>query len=185
MRGLVTGATGFLGSWVVRALLQAGDRPRALVRSLPHALAGLPVDLVVGDVLDRASVKRALAGMDAVIHVAGLVSLRRRDRELLQRVNVEGTRLVIGLAAERGVRAIHTSTIATIGFTEEPRLADEESRLSPEAAALYPYAASKLAAEEVALSIARGGAQVVVLNPGLLLGPGDLRLSSTRFVHHY
>jgi dihydroflavonol-4-reductase len=183
---LVTGASGFLGSWVTRAFLRAGHAVRALARrtSRLEALAGLPVELREGDVLDRRSVERAVKGVDAVVHVVGLVALRRRDADLL-RVNVEGTRHVLEAAAARGVRALHTSTIGAVGLTDEPVVLDESARLTTARATQYPYAASKLAAERIAFGLAREGADVVVLNPGLLLGPGDVRLSSTRFVHHY
>jgi dihydroflavonol-4-reductase len=187
MRVLVTGATGFLGSWVARALLEAGDQPLALVRksSRLDALQGLSVKIIEGDVLDRGSVERAVKRVEAVIHVAGLVSLRRRDQESLVRVNVDGTRNVLEAAAAAGLRALHTSTIATIGFHDRPVVLDERAQLSREQASQYPYAASKLAAEEIALHLARSGGDVLVFNPGLLLGPGDVHLSSTRFVHHY
>ena len=187
MKVLVTGATGFLGSWVVRALLRAGDRARVLVRrtSQLDTLAGLAVETVEGDVLDRPSIGRAARGMDAVVHAAGLVSLRRRDRALQRRVNVEGTANVLGVAAARGLRAIHTSSIGAVGFSDQAILRDESSRLSAEMGAQYAYAATKLASEEIAFALAAKGADVVVLNPGLLLGPGDRHLSSTRFVHHY
>lgn len=170
---------------MVRALLQAGDRPRALVRksSGREGLAGLPIEIVEGDVRDRRSIERALKGVDAVAHVAGLVSLRRRDHEELTRVNVEGTRSVIEAAAARGLRVLHTSSIATVGFSQRPELLDERSRLTPRRAPSHSYFASKVASEDLALSLARDGANVVVLNPGLLLGPGDFHLSSTRFVH--
>ena len=187
MRVLVTGASGFLGSWVVRALLQAGDRPLALVRksSRREGLAGLPIEIAEGDVCDRSSLERAMKQVDAVAHVAGLVSLRRRDHDELTRVNVEGTRNVLEVAAARGLRVLHTSSIATVGFSDTPALLDEWSRPRAGEVIHSSYFASKVAAEDVALSIARDGADVVVLNPGLLLGPGDLHLSSTRFVHGF
>jgi dihydroflavonol-4-reductase len=187
MRVLVTGASGFLGSWVVRALLDAGDSPRVVVRPTSNLemIAGLPIEKREGDVLDRRSIERAARGVDAVIHVAGLVSLRRRDRSDLMRVNIEGTRNVLAVAAERGVRAVHTSSIAAIGFTDSPALRDEKCWLSPEMGAQYPYSASKLGSELVALELNQLGADIVIVNPGLLLGPGDLHLSSTRFVHHF
>jgi dihydroflavonol-4-reductase len=187
LKVLVTGASGFLGSSVVRALLRAGDQPRALVRRTSNraALEGLPIKLAEGDVLDRRSIVRALKGVDAVIHVAGSVSLRQRDRALLEKVNVQGTRNVLEAAAERDLRVIHTSTIATLGFSDRPRLLDESCRISGALAALYPYAGTKLESEDDALRMAAAGADIVVLSPGLLLGAGDLAISSTRFIYHY
>src|SRR5262245_46142832 len=123
MKVLLTGATGFLGSEIARQLVAAGHDLRILVRktSKLDGVAGLPLEKVEGDILDRASVLRALDGVDALIHTAANVSPRRRDRDSIFRVNVEGTRTVLGAALEKGVkRVVYTSSIATIGMTERP-----------------------------------------------------------------
>jgi dihydroflavonol-4-reductase len=197
---LVTGAGGFLGGWVARALLAAGHPLRLLVRggdrdrarpALFGSGAGLPpgsagkVEVVAGDILDPTSVARAAAGAAAVVHIAGLVSLRPRDTAELYRINVEGTRNVLGSACAQGVRALHTSSIATVGTSETPVVRDERDRLDLCDAAGYAYAASKHQGEAVALELARAGGDVVVLNPGLMLGPGDVRFTSTRIVRDH
>jgi dihydroflavonol-4-reductase len=102
----------------------------------------------------------------------------------MQRANVEGTRTVLEAGASRGLRILHTSTIATIGPTPDPHPLDESA--PPVALSFdYPYAASKRQSENLALDYARRGVDVVVLNPGIILGPGDVNYSSTQFVLRY
>jgi dihydroflavonol-4-reductase len=187
MKVLVTGATGFLGSWITRALLARGHRVRVLVRAhgappRPDGLAGLEVEKVEGDVLDRAALSAATRGVGGVVHAAGLISTRPRDRRRLYEVNVGGTRNVLEVAGERGVRVVHTSSVATVGFTADPQSRDESFRAEAADLLDYAYADSKRMAEELALELADGGVQVVTLLPGLLLGPGDSESGSTRVV---
>lgn len=187
MKVLLTGATGFLGSEIARELVRQGHAVRALVRATSRrdALAGLPIEAFVGDVRDAASVERAVEGVHAVIHAAGATSARPRDRRTVMAVNVVGTRTVLGAVARRpGLRAVHTSTIATIGATHQPRVLDEHATFNM-AGTGYAYADSKKAAEEVALAHARDGMNVVILNPGTLFGPGDVYITSTRYVLEY
>lgn len=187
MKILVTGATGFLGSWVARSLVEVGYSLRTLVRSTSplDGLAGLPVELVQGDILDRRTLARAMDGIGAVVHCAGLVALRPRDREALYRVNVQGSRNVLEAAWARGLRVVFTSSIATIGASHAPDLRNERASWSGESASNAAYVESKRESEELALSLAARGLEVVVLNPGTALGPGDLRFTSTQFVLHY
>lgn len=186
MRVLVTGATGFLGAWVTRALVQAGHAVRILVRATSprEPLEAVSVEEAAGDVLDPRSVARAMEGVEAVVHCAGLVALRPRDREALFRVNVEGSRHVLEAARARGLRVLFTSTIGTQGSTLEPVARDERARVAPRAGD-SAYVESKWLGEEVALAMAARGADIVVLNPGLVLGPGDVSLRGTRFVSYY
>lgn len=183
---LVTGATGFLGRHLVRSLLDAGDAVVALVRRpTPDLPAG--VTQVEGDVLDRGSVDRALAGVAGVFHCAGKVSRRPEDAEELHRLHVEGTKNVLDACIAAGVRrAVVASTSGTIAVGDDPdRVYTEEDEAPIGLLNRWPYYRSKLFAERAALErhgrLLPGGAtfEVVIVNPTLLLGPGDVNGSST------
>lgn len=183
---LVTGATGFLGSWITRAAVQAGHSVRVLVRqtSKRDGLAGVAVETATGNVLDRASLDLALGGVDAVIHAAGSVGQRPRDEKTLYAVNVGGARNVFEAAKARGVRVVHTSSISAIGFAAEPVVMNEEAPYRTQAPPLH-YGESKRQGELLALGMAKDGLDVVVLNPGTMFGPGDVYFTSTRMVIEY
>ncbi|RNM15054.1 NAD-dependent epimerase/dehydratase family protein [Nocardioides pocheonensis] len=174
MRVLVTGGTGFVGGHVVAALVAAGHDVRMLVRrpeQVPTTLGPLGVevgDVVSGDVLDRASVERALDGCDAVVHAAAVFSLDpRRTGEVLT-TNERATELVLGGAVERGLDpVVHvSSTVALVrhgGTTPDLPLGDLD----------LPYARSKIASERVARRLQDAGAPVTCVYPGGVLGPHD------------
>ena len=124
---LVTGATGFIGSHVVRALLDRGDEVRVLVRQSSRSdnLDGLDLDVARGDILEPRSVSRALRGVDRVFHVAGLTSLRASSERLFL-INVEGTRNVLEASLKAGVeRVVYTSSVAAVGPAPKGGTADE------------------------------------------------------------
>ena len=182
MTTLVTGATGFLGRHLVGLLVAEGAEVRALVR--PATPAALPegVEVVRGDVTDASALHRAAEGCERVYHLAGVVSHRSRDLELLRRVNVEATTALLG-ALEPGARLVHVSSVATLGPVDGPeQRADERSH---NGVAGLPYAETKRAGELAALEAAADGADVVVANPGFLLGPGDDNRVSTWPVSAY
>lgn len=186
MKVLLTGATGFVGSEIARELVRNGHEVRVLVRktSKLDGLKGVPHERFEGDILDRASLDRALDGMEALIHTAANVSARRRDAALIDRVNVEGTRTVLDAAAAKpGLRVVYTSSIAAVGATEKPTLQNEESPWRSGDG--YQYIDAKRRAEEFVLEHAKRGMNVVILNPGMVLGPGDVYLGSTRLVLEY
>jgi dihydroflavonol-4-reductase len=187
MRTLVTGATGFLGSWITRALSAAGHRPTVLVRDASRldALSDLALDVVRGDLLEAESVRSAMSGVEAVIHVAGLVSLRTRDASELHRVNLLGTRNVLEAAAALGRRVLHTSSIGTLGLTQQPIAVNESQSPSGRIHLAYPYVESKRQSERLALEFARAGHDVCVLLPGNVFGPGDRNGTSTRLIKGY
>jgi dihydroflavonol-4-reductase len=187
MKVLVTGATGFLGSEIARELVRQGHTLRVLVRATSKldGLAGLSYEPVVGDVLDAASIERALDGVDALIHVAANTSARPRDAAAVRRVTVEGTRTVMAAAAKRpGLRVVHTSSTAAVGATRRPRVLDESATWDIGAQG-YAYIAAKHESEQVVLEHARAGMNVVILNPSMILGPGDVYITSTRYVLEY
>jgi len=180
MKALVTGATGFIGSHVVRALLERGYTPRALVRpgSDKSNLGGLEVELAEGDVRDRASVKRAMEGCQLVFHVAALYSFWVRPRRLIYEINVTGTRNVLQAALEQRVeKVVHTSSVAALGLRGDKKPADEETPVDPRKI-IGDYKKSKYLAEQVALEFAEE-MPVVIVNPSFPVGPGDLKPTPT------
>jgi dihydroflavonol-4-reductase len=179
---LVTGATGFVGSALVRALLAAGYPVRALVRaSSPRAnLSGLEVDCVAGDIRDAKAVKRAMAGMRYLIHAAADYRLWARDPDAIMRTNVEGTRTVMRAALDAGIeRIVYTSSVATLAPSADGRAADETSSLA-EADAVGAYKRSKVAAERlVERMITRDALPAVIVHPSTPIGPRDSRPTPT------
>jgi len=181
-RALLTGATGFVGSAIARALLFAGYRVRVLVRpASPRGnLEGLDVEIVEGDILDAAAVERAAAGAGALIHAAADYRLWARDPARITRINVEGTRNAMRAALAAGVeRVVHTSSVATLALRPGGEAADETTPLA-EAAATGAYKRSKIAAERlVEAMIARDGLPAVIVNPSTPVGPRDIRPTPT------
>jgi len=181
MKALVTGATGFIGSSLVRVLLQAGYEVRALVRvnSDTRNIDGLPLELVIGDLLDAESLRRAIQGCQQVFHVAALYSFWVKPAKLIYDINVEGTRNVLLAAAEAGVdRVVYTSSVATLGLRKDRKPADEETPVDPRDI-ISDYKKSKYLAERVALEFARKGLPVVIVNPSFPVGVRDLKPTPT------
>jgi dihydroflavonol-4-reductase len=178
---LVTGATGFVGSAVARALLQRGRRVRVLARpnSNRRNLAGLSVELVEGRMEDPNSLVRAVAGCRYVYHVAADYRIWVPDPGPMFRANVEGTRDLLAAALEAGVeRIVYTSSVATLGLVPGGS-ADEDipSRIGD---MIGPYKQSKFLAEEAVRELARGrGLPVVIVNPSTPVGPGDIKPTPT------
>lgn len=179
-RYLVTGSTGFLGTHLIDRLLSRGHRVVALCRHDAPDLAAKGAVVLLGDVLDGASVKSAAEGCEGVFHCAGRVSRRREDAEALYRVHVEGTKTTLDACREAGVkRAVLASTSGTVAVSRAPEVLDETAPAPTELLAGWPYYRSKLYAERAALDRNGPGFEVVSVNPSLLLGPGDIHGSST------
>ncbi len=183
MKALVTGATGFVGSHIVRTLLDDGHSARALHRtsSKLDALAGLSYESALGDVTDLDALRAACAGCDWVFHVAAVADYWRADRAHMMEVNVEGTRRVLQAARETGVkRVVFTSSAAAIGLRDKHPASEADAfNLAPDQ---FPYGYSKALAEAVALEAVQAGQEVVIVNPVIVLGPGDLNVISGDFV---
>jgi dihydroflavonol-4-reductase len=174
MRVLVTGATGFLGSHLARQLAERGNDVRVLVRSSSDRsrLDGVDLDYAVGDVTDRASVERALEGIDLVFHCAAVVEFGPRDPSFMESINVGGTENVLGAAFERGIPSVYVSSLSATGATppgEEPK---DESWWNPaEPAAVYED--HKRRAHLFARSLIEQGAAIRIAMPGGIYGYGD------------
>lgn len=186
MTTLVTGATGFLGSHLIDVLLARGTTVRALVRPQTDATAlrKRGIDVVVGTLSDERALRSAASDCELVYHLAGVVSHRRRDLTLLREVNVLGTRRVLA-AVEPAARLVHVSSVAAIGPVDSPAERADESHLFPPAAAKLPYADTKHEAELAVRAAAEAGRDLVIANPGFLLGPGDVHRVSTWPVSAY
>jgi dihydroflavonol-4-reductase len=181
MLAFVTGATGFVGSHVARVLAEQGADLRLLVRSDsdPKNIEGLKADRVVGDLCDPASLEKGMAGCDVVFHVAADYRLWVRDPERMYRANVEGTRAILKAALQNGVRrVVYTSSVATMGFSSNGHVADENSPVSLENM-IGPYKRSKFLAEKVAMEAGHSGMDVVVVNPSTPVGERDIKPTPT------
>ena len=183
-RYLVTGASGFLGGHLVAALRSHGQDVVALARNEDQALVDLGVDVRRGDVLELGNVRDAAEGCDGAFHCAGKVSRRPEDAEELYRVHVEGTKNVVeACRAAKVTRLVIASTSGTVAVSDDPEHIASETDDTPIALiSRWPYYRAKLFAEQAALEANARGLEVVSVNPTILLGPGDLRGSSTEDV---
>jgi dihydroflavonol-4-reductase len=181
MKTLVTGATGFLGSHVARALAGRGENVQVLVRpsSDLRALEGFNADRFLGDLRDRASLDRALEGVQRVFHVAADYRLWARDPRDIHESNVTGTQNLLDAARRAGVeKFVYTSTVATIAVPRKGGLPNEETQSSVDEM-IGHYKRSKFEAERCALRAAEAGLPVVIVNPTTPVGPGDWKPTPT------
>jgi dihydroflavonol-4-reductase len=181
MRVLVTGATGFVGAAVARALLQAGWQVRALARkgSDRRNVRDLAIEVVEGDLTDATSLDRALADCEALFHVAADYRLGALDPQQMYRTNVEGTRNILNAARRAGVkRIVYTSSVATVGIPADGSPGKEETPVGV-ADMIGHYKRSKFLAEQAVLESAQAGMPVVIVNPSTPIGPGDVKPTPT------
>lgn len=185
-RTLITGGTGFLGTQLVRQLLDGGARNlRVLTTSAPQWLEESAVEIVRGSITSAEDVARAVAGVREVYHLAGRVSRDRDDAHEMYDLHVNGTRTLCDAARQSGVQSmVLASTSGTIAVTESGDLVPDESWPTPlDIISRWPYYSSKIYQETVALERFGGeNRRLVIVNPSLLLGPGDERLGSTKFI---
>jgi dihydroflavonol-4-reductase len=181
MKVFLTGATGFVGHHVARALAAEGADLRLLVRKSSNLqnLEGVAGETVVGDLLAPESLRSALAGCDAVMHVAADYRLWIRDPAAMYKANVDGTRELLRMAREAGVpRVVYTSSVATMHFRTDGLVINEDTPVSLKDMVGH-YKRSKFLAEQEAIKAAEGGQKVIILNPTTPIGPNDAKPTPT------
>jgi dihydroflavonol-4-reductase len=184
---IVTGGAGFIGSHLVSLLVESGQQVRVVERpgaEVGHLSPG--VEVVFADIRDRAAIESALRGGWRVFHLAANPNLWVRDRRLFEAVNHHGTVNVLEAALRAGAeRVLHTSTESILTRKGASDPIDENVEIS-ERDAVGPYCLSKLRAENAAMALAREGKPVVIANPTMPVGPGDLGLSPpTRLIRDF
>ncbi|MEA5576154.1 hopanoid-associated sugar epimerase [Anabaena sp. UHCC 0451] len=180
MRAFVTGGTGFVGSHVVRSLLQEGYKVTALVRGSSNLgnLRSLEIDIVKSDLNDP-HIWKQMQGCNYLFHVAAHYSLWQKDRDLLYHHNVEGTRNLLAAAQKAGIeRTVYTSSVAAIGVGKSGKVVDETYQ-SPVEKLVGDYKKSKFLAEQEAIAAAKQGQDIVIVNPSSPIGSMDIKPTPT------
>jgi dihydroflavonol-4-reductase len=181
MKALVTGATGFVGGAVVRALVNSGIDVRVLARAGADLqnLRNLTVERIEGDLRDQTSLRNALTGCRQLYHVAAHYALWAKDPSIFYEVNVTGTKNLLEAARDVGTeRIVYCSTIGAIGIPPEGGLGTEETPVSVDQMAGH-YKRSKYLAEQEVLKLAKAGLPVVIVNPSAPVGIGDVKPTPT------
>ncbi|HWA92984.1 MAG TPA: hopanoid-associated sugar epimerase [Terracidiphilus sp.] len=181
MKVFLTGATGFVGHHVAKALAAQGADLRLLVRKTSNLknLEGIPGETVVGDLQDPEGLKTAIGACDAVMHVAADYRLWIPDPATMYKANVEGTRALLRLAREAQVpRFVYTSSVATMHFFTNGIVSNEDTPVTL-ADMVGHYKRSKFLAEKEAITAAEAGQQVIILNPTTPIGPNDAKPTPT------
>ncbi len=182
MTVLVTGGTGFVGSAVVRSLLERGDEVRAMTRAGSDLtlLQGLDVDRVQADLDDPESLRQAVSGCSALFHVAADYRLWVPEPDAIYRTNVEGTRALMRAAGDAGMqRIVYTSSVATLGLNGDARPADEETPSSIDDMVGHYKRSKYLAEQAVRTLIDDEGLPAVIVNPSAPVGPRDIKPTPT------
>ena len=181
MRVFITGATGFVGGHVARAYASEGATLRLLTRQTSRldSLAGIDAETVVGDLREPEKLRSALEGCDALVHVAADYRLWVRDPAQMYAANVDGTRELLNIAREVGVkRVVYTSSVATMGFKSDGSIVNEDTPVAL-GDMIGPYKRSKFLGEQEAIRAAQAGQHVMILNPTTPIGPGDAKPTPT------
>ncbi|MBK8466659.1 MAG: NAD-dependent epimerase/dehydratase family protein [Chloracidobacterium sp.] len=182
---LITGGTGFLGSHVVRQFLEAGEKNlRVMASRVPDWMKDSGVEAIEGSVTDKEDVASAVKNVSAIFHLAGKVSRDNDDAMSMNNIHLQGTRLLCEAAKESGVNTmVLASSSGTIAVSEDEQMFDETYPQPVDVFSRWAYYASKYYQERTAIENFDGkGQRLVIMNPSLLLGPDDERLSSTKVV---
>ena len=184
MKYFITGATGFIGGRLARQLREAGHDVIAVVRKPAKAqdLAQLGVTLYQGDVTEKESMRKPMTGVDGVFHVAGWYKVGVRDKSQAYAINVEGTRNVLELMKELKIsKGVYTSTLAVNSDTHGVE-ADENYHFNGKHISVYDQ--TKAEAHDVAVKMIKDGLPLVIVQPGLVYGPGDTSSVRTSFIQY-
>ncbi len=180
---LITGGTGFLGSHIVRQFIEAGEKNlRVMASRVPGWMTDSGVEACEGSVTNADDVAAAVKNVSVIYHLAGKVSRDNADAALMNAVHVQGTRILLEAATEAKVKTVVlASSSGTIAISEEKQILDETYPPPMELISRFAYYSSKFYQEKTALENFDGkGKKLVILNPSLLLGEGDERMSSTK-----
>jgi dihydroflavonol-4-reductase len=183
MRVLVTGGTGFVGSWLVKRLVQEGHDVRLLHRpqSSLAEVEGVEFESANGDVADLGSLLKATDGIDTVFHLAGLVAYKKSQRKLMNKVNIGGTENVITACDQRRVRKlVYMSSVVAIGASFTPTVLDETSPYEIGPLNLGYFETKRIAEERVMSAYRAGRVDPIILNPSTVYGPGDAKKGSRK-----
>jgi dihydroflavonol-4-reductase len=181
MKTLVTGSTGFLGSAILRELLDDGREVKLLVRKDANTanIDGLDVEIAYGDLRDFESLQSALNGCNILYHTAAYYSLWDRDQKLIYDINLEGTRRILEASQKKDLeKIVYTSTVGCIGLNEDSTPANENTFFNKNTLSNH-YKKSKYQAEQIALQFARNGLPIVIVNPSTPVGPRDIKPTPT------
>lgn len=182
MKFLVTGATGFLGQNLIQYLYENGHQAIALARegSRPsETFQTLGVEIFRGDVVEAPSIQRIPENLDGVFHLAGVIAYHKRERSLMERVNVLGTTHVLDFCETRNLPLLHVSSVVAIGASRTPKILNEKSPY--EVPDSFGYFASKKKAEDLVLQRSLPGKlRAVIVNPSTIYGAGDMEKSSRK-----
>jgi dihydroflavonol-4-reductase len=181
MKVFLTGSTGFVGSHVARAYAGENTELRLLTRKTSSlaGIEGLRAETVVGDLSKPESLRSAIRGCDALVHVAADYRLWVRDPQQMYKVNAEGTRELFRIAREEGVtKVVYTSSVATMGFKADGTIVNEETPVTL-SDMIGHYKRSKFLGEQEAIQAAKAGQHVMILNPTTPIGPGDAKPTPT------
>jgi len=180
-KALVTGAAGFIGSHVVRELLEDNVEVRALVRpgeSLQN-IDGLEIEIIEGDLLDQNAVARALQGVDTLFHLAAIYAIWMKDWRPIYEVNLQGARNILWAALKAGIhKVVYTSSIAALGITPGRAVSNEETPFNQYDLGNH-YVLTKYLSQQEALGFAQNGLDLVVVNPGFPFGANDIAPTPT------
>lgn len=177
---LVTGGNGFIGSRVVRLLVDRGYAVRCLLRETSDCtrIEDLPFERFYGDVRDLSSIKRSMDGVNGCIHLAAIVAWNLMDSPVLEETIVEGTRNMLEAAAARdGVRMVYVSSSVAINASHKPQVFDESSRFELLGTRMR-YAIAKHKAEQLVLEYVKNGLDAVIVNPAEVYGPNDTSMTT-------